>query len=73
MSKGRHINKSKFPLQSTAVMSLPPAVPPARCRVTHDVPYTLRCVLEVHPVHADRGVMAHKDKKGNWWETPIEN
>lgn len=44
-----------------------------RCRVTHDVPYTLRCVLEVHPVHSERGVMAHKDKRGEWWETPIEN
>jgi hypothetical protein len=49
-----------------------------RCRATHDVPYTLRCVLEAShmwtwnmPVNTPEGVMAavlmHQDSKGGRW------
>jgi hypothetical protein len=42
-----------------------------RCRATHDVPYTLRCILDVR--HDDTRVAnvweptPHEDKEGNLW------
>lgn len=44
-----------------------------RCRVTHDVPYTLRCVLGVvHPRRDADGAVMHRDKAGTWWPEAME-
>lgn len=72
------------PFGNKGVVVLPEAVRTSdRCRATHDVPYTLRCVLKadhVHEVlrsatvqsgeHAGKTVVVyepHEDKQGNRW------
>lgn len=43
-----------------------------RCRATHDVPYSLRCVLDgPHPMREADGVVLHRDKEGKWWEQKV--
>lgn len=37
-----------------------------RCRATHDVPYSLRCVLDRFHVQGELSV--HEDKDGRTWE-----
>lgn len=65
------------PMSNKGVVTITqPTGTSTRCRATHDVPYTLRCVLEAShawvPVYRDGmdivGAFAmHEDKNGGRW------
>jgi hypothetical protein len=58
------------------VVTVTPGVPTSgRCRATHDVPYSLRCILDAShawvPAYVRGGIgafMQHMDKKGGTWD-----
>lgn len=69
--------QERVPMSVGAATLLPRAIPSStRCRATHDVPYTLRCVLEAShgwvPVYRDGmdivgAFLMHEDKNGGRW------
>lgn len=77
--KGKRIER--VPMSQGKVLALPKAIATSnRCRATHDVPYTLRCVLDashawtsvIEPQKSSTGetvtvVTKHQDKKGGTW------
>jgi hypothetical protein len=63
-ASGRAVRRSE---RVEAGGSMPTARPTsARCRAEHEVPYTLRCTLEVW--HELTG-QPHLDKEGNVWDS----
>lgn len=71
MTRRRMLRREQAPDGSATFGGANWQPPTERCKATHDVPYTLRCVLGVGHDRATgrhaRDVM-HRDKNGGVWE-----
>jgi hypothetical protein len=62
MTTGKFHRRRDTPQQVSTGVYRQPVSP--RCKATHDVPYTLRCIH-------DRGhVLPHQDRDGRVWPVP---